>query len=147
VANPLRPWRSFKSFDDWSHGRRRSGYHRGVPKLRVRTEEVDGVKILAVEGEVDLSTVEEFIQRLFEASASGRERIVLDLAPASFIDSTVVNTLFASIARIRRAGGDLAIVCPNPDLRRLLEITGLDAIFATTDDRAQALAALATTKA
>jgi len=114
-----------------------------VPKLRVRVEEVEGAKVLALEGEVDLSTVAEFIQRLFEVSATGRERIVLDLTPASFIDSTVVNTLFASIVRIRRAGGDLAIVCPNPDLRRLLEITGLDAIFETTDDRAQALAALA----
>ena len=45
------------------------------------------------------------------------------------------------------AGGDLAIVCPNPDLRRLLEITGLDAVFVTTDDRSQALAALAGSEA
>ena len=113
-----------------------------MPKLRVRVEEADGVKVLALEGEVDLSTVEEFIQRLFEVTASGRERIVLDLTPATFIDSMVVDAHFASIARIRRLGGDLAIVCPNPDLRRILEITGLDAIFVTTDDRPQALAAL-----
>ena len=118
------------------------GYHFCVATLRLRVEQLDEVEVLELEGEVDLSTVDEFIQQLFELSESGRARIILDLAPVSFIDSTVVNTLFASVARIRRAGGDLAIVCPNPDVRRVLEITGLDAIFRVVDARAEAVSAL-----
>lgn len=104
---------------------------------------LDAVQLLALHGEADLSTVDEFIQRLLELSESGDARIVLDLTAATFVDSTVVNALLASTVRIRRAGGDLVIVCPNPDVRRVFELTALDAIFAVVDTRHDALAALA----
>jgi anti-sigma B factor antagonist len=113
-----------------------------MTELRVRVEALDGIEVLALEGEADLSTVDEFIQRLLELSERGDARIVLDLTPATFIDSTVVNALLASTARIRRAGGDLVVVCPNAHLRRVFELTGLDAMFGVVDTRDDALAAL-----
>jgi anti-sigma B factor antagonist len=110
--------------------------------LRVSVEEFGGADVLELAGDAELSTVDEFIQRLLELSASGRARIILDLSLVSFVDSTVVNALLASVARIRRSGGDLVIVCPNPDVRRVFDVTGLEAIFRIVDTRAQAASTL-----
>jgi anti-anti-sigma factor len=55
--------------------------------------------------------------------------LVLDMTDVTFIDSTGLSVLLNALRRITRAGGRLALVCTNPTVLRLFEITRLDSTF------------------
>jgi anti-sigma B factor antagonist len=97
--------------------------------MEITADPVDGGCLLVVAGEIDLANVNIFIERLFELSANGDQKIVLDLTDVEFIDSTVINALYAAAPRIRSNGGDMAIVIINPSVSRVIEIAGLDLVY------------------
>lgn len=106
---------------------------------------LDGAWLLVVTGDLDLSNVSEFIERLFELSVDGDRKIVLDLTGVEFVDSTVVNALFAGAPRIRACGGDLAIVAADTAAARVFEIAGVDVLYRVVANRDQALERLGIT--
>src|SRR5215218_120528 len=97
--------------------------------MDINADVLDGACLLVVSGDIDLSNVNVFIERLFELSANGDQKIVLDLTEVEFVDSTVVNALFAAAPRIRAHGGDMAVVLSNPSVLRVFEIAGLDVLY------------------
>ena len=99
----------------------------------------DDALLLCVEGDIDLSNVNYFIERLYEASANGDRKILLDLTDVEFIDSTVVNALYGAAPRIRQYGGDLAIVVSGTPAARVLELSGIDVMYRIAKTRKKAL--------
>jgi anti-sigma B factor antagonist len=97
--------------------------------MEITADPIDGGCLLVVAGEIDLANVNIFIERLFELSANGDQKIVLDLTDVEFVDSTVLNALFAAAPRIRSNGGEMAIVLVNPGVLRVFEIAGLDVLY------------------
>ena len=70
-----------------------------VREPTVTATRLDGVVIIALHGEHDLSTADE-LRRVFRAHVADAEsRIVIDLTDATFIDSTVLNTILPSPKR------------------------------------------------
>jgi anti-sigma B factor antagonist len=95
--------------------------------------------VLCVEGDIDLSNVNYFIERLYEASANGDRKILLDLTEVEFIDSTVINSLYGAAPRIRQYGGDLAIVVSDTPAARVLDLAGIDVMYRIAKTRKKAL--------
>ena len=91
--------------------------------ITVRSER--GVVIAAVTGEIDISTVSQLRERLFELADSGGTLIV-DLNRVTFIDSAGLGALVGTARRIAEHGGSLHAVCSQPQPRRLLWMTGVD---------------------
>jgi anti-anti-sigma factor len=91
--------------------------------IEVRNER--GVVIAAVAGEIDVSTVAQFRERLLELADDGGTLIV-DLNRVTFIDSTGLGALVATAGRAAEHGGSLYAVCAQPQPRRLLWMTGVD---------------------
>jgi len=91
--------------------------------IEVRSEH--GVVIAAVAGEIDVSTVAQFRERLLELADDGGTLIV-DLNRVTFIDSTGLGALVATAGRAAEHGGSLYAVCAQPQPRRLLWMTGVD---------------------
>jgi anti-sigma B factor antagonist len=69
-------------------------------------------------------------------------RVVLDLTATTFVDSTGLAVLVAAHRRAERLGGRVVVVNVDPEIARLLKITGLDTILATAPDRDGALGLL-----
>jgi anti-sigma B factor antagonist len=112
------------------------------PQLRVREDHVDGrTTVVAVEGEIHVSTAPALRQLLSAATAGGPTALVLDLSAAEFIDSTDLSVLLNVLRDGHRAGGRLALACANPNVLRLFQITHLDETFDIHPDRAAALRA------
>jgi anti-sigma B factor antagonist len=97
-------------------------------------------QILAVRGEIHVSTAQEFRRRLDDVLAMGLRRIVLDLSDTTFIDSTGLSILLNALRRIHRMRGRLTIVCPNPTVLRLFHVTRLETTFDIVPTREEALA-------
>jgi anti-sigma B factor antagonist len=96
----------------------------------VKTEELGGRRYaVALAGEVDMQTAPEFERELLATIENGARELVIDLAQASFIDSSFLHALLHGQERLRRGGGRLSIVCGDRNLVRVFEITGLDRVF------------------
>ena len=89
----------------------------------------DGVATVAVAGEVDLYTAPALKQALSARDRQGARSVLVDLSRATFIDSTTLGVLMGAVKRLRPAGGELAIACSDPNIRKIFEITLLDRIF------------------
>ena len=114
--------------------------------MEINASSFDGACLLEISGDIDLSNVNVFIERMFELSVDGDQKIILDLCDVEFIDSTVINSLFAAAPRIRANGGDLAIVAADSAVSRALEISGVDVLYAMVHSRRQALERLGVTR-
>jgi anti-sigma B factor antagonist len=111
-----------------------------APQFELREQVVDArTQIISVSGEIHVSTVPEFAQRLNHAISLGKTRVVLDLAGVEFIDSTGLSVLLNGLRRVRRARGRLVLACENPTVLRLFQITRLDDTFEIVANRTLAL--------
>lgn len=114
------------------------------PRFRTQERAIDATTaVIAVDGEIHLSTAPELSQVLAAALDAGRTRLVLDLSGVMFIDSTGLAALLTSLRRITRVNGALALVCTSPTVLRLFEITNLTSTFAIYDAVEPALQAVA----
>ena len=104
--------------------------------------------VIKLQGEVDLYAAPELKDHVNRAIESGKTKLVLDLSEATFIDSTTLGILVSGMKRLRPRGGMLAVLCPDPTMARIFDITGLNRMFSVHDTLDSALAALdATTPA
>lgn len=105
--------------------------------LKVMAQQRGARSILTATGEVDVftaPTLDEAITREFTAE---RTQLVVDLSGVSFLDSTGLGVLVKGLKGARDAGGSLDLVVSSDRIRRIFDITGLDAsmrIFDTLDD-------------
>lgn len=99
--------------------------------------------VLAVYGEADLHSAPEFRERLRVAIDGGATTLVVDLSDTEFVDSTSLGVLLGAMKRLRERNGEILLVVPRPELRRIFEITLLDQIFPLHDTRGEALAGVA----
>jgi len=113
--------------------------------FHIDDQEIDSdTHVIELGGEVDLYTAPEFKERLLTLIDEGKSRLVVDLSKATFIDSTTLGVLVGGVKRLRPSGGSLALVCTDPNITKIFEITGLDRVFPIHDSRDEALSTLAT---
>jgi anti-sigma B factor antagonist len=93
----------------------------------------DGIAAIAVVGEADLYTAPELKSALANAIDAGARGVLIDLSRTTFIDSTTLGVLMGAVRRLRQTGGEIAIVCRDPNIIKIFTITLLDRIFAITD--------------
>jgi anti-sigma B factor antagonist len=110
------------------------------PWFELSEEELDErTHLIAVSGEIHVSTAPQFSQRLNDAIGRGKTAVVLDLSGTEFIDSTGLSVLLNGLRRVTRAHGRMALIVTNPTVLRLFQITRLDSTFDIAADRDEAL--------
>jgi anti-anti-sigma factor len=107
----------------------------------------DGIRVIGVRGELDLSTASDLEGPLDDAVASGNASVLIDLTDCEFIDSTGIALIVRAWQRLDRgadgAGEGRVVICSyNDQVRRVLEITGLELSIQIHGTRDEALAAL-----
>jgi anti-sigma B factor antagonist len=111
-----------------------------VDDFRVETERMsDDTALVALHGQVDLHTAPELRDELVSAIDDGAVNVVVDLTSATFIDSMTLGVLLGAVKRLRPRGGRLRIVCSDPNIRKIFEITLLDRVFSLFETREAAL--------
>jgi anti-sigma B factor antagonist len=97
------------------------------------SESADQVIVMLC-GELDVSGAVSIAASLSQVAASGRH-IIVDLDGLQFIDSSGLAALVRARQHARRAGSDLVLSAPQPQVLRMLTLTRLDEVF---DVRARA---------
>jgi anti-sigma B factor antagonist len=89
--------------------------------------------ILDVVGEVDLYTAPTLREKLVAMIDEGSTRVLVNLAEVGFMDSSGLGVLVGGLKHAKERGGDLALVCVDGPVLKVLTITGLDKVFAIHD--------------
>ncbi len=117
-----------------------------VPHFEIEDQRSpEGVDVVRVRGEIHLSTAPRFRRRLETIVDNGEGWLVLDLSAVEFIDSTGLSVLLGALRQVGQRKGHMALVCTNPTVLRLFEITSLHTTFEIHADRAAAIASVAGT--
>jgi anti-anti-sigma factor len=89
---------------------------------------VAGVPVVRLEGEVDLSNVDEVRRAVFEPAEAGHDCVVVDLTGTTYLDSTAVRLLFDLAVRLQARRRRMRLVVSDATIvRRVLVLTKLDA--------------------
>ena len=109
----------------------------------VATETVEGVVVIAIIGELDISTAPRLREELIHRTAELKvPKIVLDLAGVDLLDPTGLGVIFEGIKRARLREGDLALARADGQVLRDLEITRVLEILPNFQSVDQAIASL-----
>jgi anti-sigma B factor antagonist len=92
-------------------------------------------QLLAVSGELDLTSVRDLRRRLERVFADGDPRIVVDLAGVTHMDSTGLAELISAHQRAMELEGRLILVVPSATIRRTFEIRGVASLFTLVETR------------
>jgi anti-sigma B factor antagonist len=95
--------------------------------------------VVAIEGELDLARAPSLKWALIDALEAGRNQLIVDLSPTTFMDSTGLGVL-VGVNRSLTAQARLAIVCPRANLLKIFELSGMDGAFAIFPTLEEALA-------
>ena len=101
--------------------------------LGLDVHDTDGVPVVAVRGEVDFGTAPRLRELLVSTAMDGNHRVVVDLRAVDFLDSTGLGVLVGALKRVRSNDGDLYLVCTQPRIRKVFEVTGLTKVFSLFD--------------
>jgi len=97
--------------------------------------------VIRVHGPADLHTAPGLRDALTKAIDGGAAAVIVDLADATFVDSTTLGVLLGAVKRLRPRGGKVSVVCDSPHIRRIFEITLLDRVFGLHETLEEARAA------
>ena len=84
-----------------------------------------GHALVILTGELDVSTAGSLYEELATLTREGVVHVALDLTNLEFIDSTGISVLIAEHKRTASAGGELIILTPHRNARRVFEVAGL----------------------
>lgn len=107
--------------------------------LSVQSHVVRGTTVVEVLGEVDVFTAPTLRNEIADLLDGGSANLVIDLGGVTFMDSTGLGILVGTQKRLRVGGGRLVVVVTQENLRKVLTITGLDAVLTIVKTRGEAL--------
>ncbi|MBI3910537.1 MAG: STAS domain-containing protein [Armatimonadetes bacterium] len=99
--------------------------HEEIAELGTREPE----QIFTIDRDIDATTVWELKPRLLQHLAEKGPDLWIDLGRVSFIDSTGLGMLVGILREARQRGGAVRLLNASREVRRILQITGLESLF------------------
>jgi anti-anti-sigma factor len=109
--------------------------------FKVQSEQEQGVFVILVEGELDMNTATQLERELEAPLAAPNSTLLIDLSRCEFIDSTGIALIVRSWQRLE-SNGRFALCGVGNQVKRVLDITGLESTIPTLPSREDAVSQL-----
>ena len=109
--------------------------------LKVTARTTDGVKVIDCAGRIVFGDESSQLRDAVKKDLADSNRIVLNLADVTYIDSGGIGTMVGLFTSARNAGGDIKLANLTKRVSDLLQITKLITVFESYDDVPKAVAA------
>ncbi len=107
--------------------------------MDIRVERVGTVIVVSLNGSMDLASAPSLRAELEQRLTHASPKLVIDLSGVDYIDSYGLGVLVEAMKRARRAAGELRLCAPRPEVRSLLDVTGLSGRIPVLPSRRDAL--------
>lgn len=107
--------------------------------------ELEGQALIAtLQGELDLHTSPQFREEVTQyfAAHPNIKYLIINVKRLSFIDSSGLGVILGRYRELQERGGQLFFVQANPQVRRILKISGFEKISAFANSTAQIFEAI-----
>lgn len=110
--------------------------------LQINVRKAEGVPVIELAGEVDAYTSARFRESMVELIENGAVNLVINMENVDYIDSSGLGALVGGLKRASEREGHILIVCSNPQVRKVFEITGLEKVFSLFSSETDAVRSL-----
>lgn len=100
-----------------------------IKKTYIEKENVWCVELI---GEIDIYTAKKFKEMFEELYEKRRENILIEAKDLDYIDSTGLGVMIGALKKLRKENKKITIINVKSNIKRVLEITGIDKIFIET---------------
>ncbi|MFQ5752391.1 MAG: STAS domain-containing protein [bacterium] len=97
--------------------------------MEVRINSQKSLKIVEVEGEVDLYSSPILRKELLELTKNGHKAILVDLEKVKYMDSSGIATLVEALQQVGKYGGKLKLTNLRDAVKDVFELSRLDKVF------------------
>jgi serine/threonine-protein kinase RsbW len=94
--------------------------------------------VVTARGRIDAAAAPDLESQLEAVLAQGNTHIVVDMADVSYISSSGLKVLLATLRQARRQGGQLVLCNLQPKVTSIIEVIGFDQVFLIAQDLAAA---------
>jgi anti-sigma B factor antagonist len=112
--------------------------------LDVTTRNIEDVVIVDVSGRMDAATSRDVETVLNSKIEGGSKKIVFNGEKLSYISSSGLRVILATLKRLRQDGGELALAALQPAPLEVIKMTGFDRIFTIYETSEQAVSKIST---
>lgn len=107
--------------------------------LDVRIHRNKDIPVVDLYGDIDSHTCSKLGMAIANLITKGDLQLIIDLTGVNYIDSSGLGTLVGGLRRVNEQNGHLAISNANPQIRRIIDITGLSKVFSLYDNESEAV--------
>ena len=108
--------------------------------MEVNTLIKNEVSVVSASGRIDSLTYEALLQALEDRIHAGGRSLVVDLGGVDYTSSAGLRAILSAQKDVRRQGGDLRLAAVQPDVLKVLKLSGFTSIFKIYDTVDQAVA-------
>lgn len=109
--------------------------------MEITRETIGDVTLVTLQaGSLDAGNTNDF-KRAVSAMIEPKAKVVLDLSPVKFVDSTGCGAILAFLRQLTAVGGDLKLCSLTKPVRVLFELVRLPRIFEILNTREEAIKA------
>ncbi len=111
--------------------------------MEIKTETVESVSVVSLNGRLDAGTsgdLEKELVSLIQAKAS---KVLVDCRELEYISSAGLRVLLAAAKQFKKEGGKITLCSLTPNVKQVFEISGFTSIFSLYGTREEAIKAFA----
>lgn len=108
-------------------------------RMDIKTEVIDGINVVILEGEINVSNAMELKKAFGEILDTGAAKILVDFEQVSFIDSSGLAVLIELVNRLQEVKGKLNLCNVNRKIKGIFEITKIHKMMDIFESRETAL--------
>ena len=112
--------------------------------MELQYSELTGnIRVLKLIGSLDINGVGQIETKFTGYGAGENPRVIVDLSGVTFLSSIGIRLLTINAKSIASRGGRMVLLSPIPEVRSVLEVTGMSQVIAMYDSMESAEAVVA----
>lgn len=102
--------------------------------MEIQDKQVDDITTLSLQGSIDAMTAPKITEYIQELIAKGNVKLVADFSDVDYTSSAGLRVLLGAIKDTRAQGGDMRLAGVQPDVLKVLSLSGFTNILKMFDD-------------
>lgn len=107
--------------------------------MKLTEKNVQEITVVSVEGSIDALTAPEISKFMDELISDGKINLVADFSGVDYTSSAGLRVLLAAVKETRAKGGDFYLAGIQPDVQKVLNLSGFTSIIKTFSDADEAV--------